>query len=187
MEIFEKVNKVARNVGDNVENIAKNVGNAITNVSKEQSELASLNVQKNVITKKLESSYAEIGKRYVDFVENCREGVTFEVDDIIEKMRPELDKLAELKLQIEEKELKIKQNNIDKAFKKAQDEYDTEKKKLDKAMEIDIISQEEYDEKLDFAKKKLDNFELLRKVQMQYDMDIITKEEYNEKVKKILE
>lgn len=82
--------------------------------------------------------------------------------------------------------MKIKQNNIDKAFKKAQDEYDAEKRKLDRAMEIDIISQEEYDEKLSIAQKKLDNFELLRKVQMQYEMDIITKEEYNEKVKKIL-
>ena len=186
MEIFDKVNKVAKNVGDNVENIAKNVGNAISNVSKEQSELASLNVQKNVVEKKLESSYAEIGKRYVDFVLNCREGVTFEVDDVIEKMRPELDKLADLKMQIEDKELKIKQNNIDKAFKKAQDEYDAEKRKLDKAIELDIISAEEYDEKLNIAQKKLDNFELLRKVQMQYEMDIITKEEYNEKVKKIL-
>lgn len=186
MEIFDKVNKVAKNVGDNVGSIAKNVGNTLSNVTKEQSELASLNVQKNVIEKKLESSYAEIGKRYVEFVENCREGVTFEVDDVMEKMRPELDKLANLKLQIEEKEMEIKQNNIDKAFKKAQDEYDAEKKKLDKAIELDIISAEEYDEKLAVAQKKLDNFELLRKVKMQYDMDIITKEEYNEKVKKIL-
>lgn len=186
MELFDKVNKVAKNVGDNVESLAKNMGNALTNVTKDQSELASLNVQRNVIEKKLDSSYAEIGKRYVEFVENCREGVTFEVDDVLEKMRPELDKLSEIKMQIEEKELKIKQNNIDKAFKKAQDEYDTEKRKLDRAIELDIITTDEYNEKLEMAQKKLDNFEILRKIQMQYEMDIITKEEYNDKVKKIL-
>ena len=54
-------------------------------------------------------------------------------------------------------------------------------------MELDVITAEEYNAKLTAAQKRLDNYELLRKVEMQYDMDIITKEEYEEKVRSILQ
>ena len=37
--------------------------------------------------------------------------------------------------------------------------------------------------KLAAAKRKLENYDELRKVKLQYEMDIITKEEYDEKVK----
>ena len=57
----------------------------------------------------------------------------------------------------------------------------------DKAKDLDVITEEEYEVKLTSARKKLDNFELLRKVEMQYEMDIITKEEYEEKVRNIMQ
>ena len=43
------------------------------------------------------------------------------------------------------------------------------------------------DEKLAKAMKKLENFDILKKIQMQYEMEIITREEYEEKVKNILQ
>ena len=58
---------------------------------------------------------------------------------------------------------------------------------MDKARDLDVISEDEYDDKLAQARKKLENFETLKKIQMQYEMDIITKEEYEEKVKNILQ
>ena len=51
---------------------------------------------------------------------------------------------------------------------------------------MDIISNEEYNEKLAAAQKKLDNFEQLRKIDMQLDMGIITKSEHEEKTRNIL-
>ena len=57
---------------------------------------------------------------------------------------------------------------------------------LDKALEMDIISTEEYEEKLARAQKRLDNFEALKKVELQYQMDIISREEYEEKIRAIL-
>lgn len=187
MDMFEKATKAAKNVGDNVISSAKTIGTTLYNSTKEQSELASLNVQKSVIEKKLTESYAEIGKRYVAYIEQCECDMAFEVDDLLEEMKPELEKLAEVKIQIDEKQQQIKQGNEERAQKKAQEKFDSEKKKLDKALEMDIISNEEYEEKLASAQKRLDNYDLLRKVELQLEMGIISKAEYDEKIKNILE
>lgn len=187
MDMFEKAAKTAKTVGDNVINSAKSIGSTIYHSTKEQSELASLNIQKNTLEKKLDSSYAQIGRRYCDYVGQCETGVVFMVEDILEDMQPDLEKLSKLKEEISLKEEEIKTANQEKQYKKAQDEFETEKKKLDKAMELDIITLEEYNTKLSFAQKKLDNYALIQKIEMQLEMDIISKEEYNEKIRMILQ
>lgn len=185
-DMFEKATKAAKNVGGNVFSSAKNLGNSLYNSTKEQSELASLNVQQSVIEKKLNHFYAEIGRRYVEYIERCDGEVSFEVEDVLDQMKPELEKLEEVKVQIAEKEAQIKQNNEEKARKKAREEFDAKKTKLDKAAAMEIISEEEYQEKLAAAQKKFDNYEILRKIDMQLEMGIISKEEHAEKVKNIL-
>jgi len=187
MDVFEKAAKAAKEVGDNVFHSAKNIGESIYNLTKDQSELASLNVQKSAIEKRLTDSYAMIGKRYVEYMQVCDGGEVFEVSDILEEIQPELDRLSEVRNQIKEKEDIIKAVNEERAKKKAQDEFDEEKQKLDKALELEIITRLEYEEKLAAAQKKLDCYDLLRKVNMQLEMGIITQLEYEEKVKKILQ
>lgn len=186
MDMFEKAVKVTKEVGDSVISSVKNIGGTLYNTTKEQSELASLNVQKSVIEKKLMESYAEIGKRYVEYVGNCDGTQAFDVADVLESIRPELDRLTDVKIQINEKELAIRAANEERAQRKAQSEYDTEKQKLDKAMAMDIITQDEYDAKLCAAQKKLDNYDLLRKIDMQLQMGIISAEEHAEKIHNIL-
>lgn len=183
MDFFDKATRVAKNVGDNVKNSAKTVYNS----TKEQSELAGLNVQKANIERKLNTGYAEIGKRYVEYIALCDTEAVFQVDDIMESMQSDLEKLDEVKTQIADMEAAIKQNNLEKLQKKSEEEYQAVKRKLDKALEMDIISAEDYDAKLAAAQKKLDNYEVLRKLELQYEMDIITKAEYEEKVKAVLE
>ena len=51
---------------------------------------------------------------------------------------------------------------------------------------MDIISVEEYNEKVFIAQKKYENYETLRKYDMQLNMQIITKEEYDAKVNELL-
>ena len=186
MDMFEKAAKAAKEVGDNVIHSAKNLGESLYNLTKEQSELASLNIQKSVVEKRLESSYAEIGKRYVEYVEKC-DGDAFDVSDVLENIEPELEKLADIKLQIDKKETTIREENEQKARKKAEDEFNAVKQKLDKAFALDILTAQEYNDKLEAAQKRLDNYDLLKKVEMQLSMGIISKAEYDEKVKKILE
>lgn len=182
MDVFSKAAKTAKEVGDNMITTAKGFGGNVYSSTKEQSELASLNIQKAVIHKKLEEYYAQIGKRYVEYMAESDGSEAFDVTDIMDKMAPQLDKLTEIKSQIDEKEAAIKEEVAFKAKKKALDEFDSVKEKLDKALELDILSKEEYDAKLSVAQKKLDNYEVLRKIEMQLDMGIITKEEYKEKI-----
>lgn len=183
MDLFDKATKVAKNVGDKCINSVKSVGSTIYSSTKEQSELASLRVQVSVIKKRLSTYYTEIGEKYVDYVVNGNAEEAFNVEDIMEKVQAEVDELTEVQLKISEKEDEIKKNNLEKEKKKAEEEFETLKGKLDKALELDIISEKEYERKLAVAQCKLDNFEELRKVKLQYEMDIITKEEYDEKVK----
>lgn len=187
MDIFDKATKKAKEIGNSVASTALNVGSTITNVTKEQGELASLKMQRSNMDKKLDASYAAIGRRYIEYVQKCDTEITFDVSDIIENMQAELDKLQEINQQIADIEQQIKENNAEKEKKKAHDQFDSEKKKLDKALDMDIITEDEYNAKLAVAQRKLDNFELLRKVEVQLEMDIITKAEYEEKVKNILE
>lgn len=186
MDMFEKATKVAKEMGDTVINSAKSIGGNLYNTTKEQSEMASLNVQKSLIEKRMTEYYAEIGKRYVEYMENCEGGEVFQVNDILEKMQPDLKKLSEVKEQIAEKEFVIKEGNEQKARRRAQETFDKEKETLDKALNMEILSEEEYEEKLALAKNKLEHYDLLRKVDMQLSMGIITKSEYDEKVKNIL-
>lgn len=187
MDIFDKATKKAKEVGNSVMNTAINVGSTITNVTKEQGELASLKMQKANMDKKLDVSYAAIGRRYMEYVQKCDTEVTFDVSDIIENMQAELKKMEEINQQIADIEQQIRDNNAEKEKKKAQEQFDSEKKKLDKALELDIITEDEYNSKLAVARKKFDNFEQIRKVEMQLELDIISKAEYDEKVKSILQ
>lgn len=186
MDMFSKAAKTAKEVGDNVITSAKDFGENVYNTTKGQSELASMNIQKTVLEKKLEDSYAQIGKRYVEYMANCEGGEAFDVSDICEAMAPQLEKLNQIKDQIAKKEAAVKEEIAQKAKKKAQDEFDSVKVRLDKALAMDIVSREEYDAKLMAAQKRLDNYDLLRKIDMQLDMGIINKEEYKEKIAKVL-
>lgn len=186
MDMFEKATKVVKEVGENVIDSARSLGTSIYSTSKEQSELAGIKVQKSVVEKKLQEYYAEIGKRYVDYMGHTDASEAFDVSDVVEAMQPELDKLAEIEAALEEKELNAKKMEEERRQKRAQDEFHEKKARLDKALSMDIISQEEYDNKLAAAQKKLDNYEQLRKIDIQLQMGIISQEEHSEKISQLL-
>lgn len=172
MDFFDKTSKVVKE---------------ISNVTKEQTELANLKIQKAAIEKKLENQYAEIGKRYVAYIADSFRTTPFDVSDILDAINPDLEKVAEIADQISQKDQQVRQHSIEKDRKKALDVLENEKRKLDRARDLDVITAEEYAEKLEKAQKKFDNFETLKKIQIQYEMDIITKEEYEEKVRNVLQ
>lgn len=175
------------NIFDKTTKAVKEVGTSIGNVTREQTELANLKIQKAAIERKLEGQYAEIGKRYVAYISDSYQIEPFDVSDILDVINPDLERVAEISEQMELREQQVRQNALEKERKKAQEQFDIVKKKLDKARDMDVISDEEYNDKLEKAQRRLDNFEVLKKIQMQYEMDIITREEYQEKVNKVLQ
>ncbi len=68
MGLFDKVVKTATSVGQSAMNTASTVGSNVGVAAQDQSELAALKMQVNVIEQELDSSYVQIGRRYVDYV-----------------------------------------------------------------------------------------------------------------------
>ena len=187
MGLFDKVVKTATNVGKSALNTASNVGSTVGVAAQDQSELASLKMQVNVIEQELDSSFVQIGRRYVDYVVTSGEMPGIDVSDILKLIEPKMEQKQELEQQIIALEKKIKDNAILREKQAAEQTYLEEKGKLDKALAMDVISQDKYDAKLAVAKKKFDNFELIRKVEQQYDMKLISKEERDAKIKELSE
>lgn len=182
MGLFDKVTKTASNVGKSVLNSAATVGSSIGVAVQDQSELASLKMQVNVIQQELDASYVQIGRRYVDYVLASGDMPGIDVMDILKPMDPKLSQKKELEEKIVALEKKIKDNAVLREKQAAEEEFLKEKERLDKALAMDVLSQDEYDVKIAVAKKRVDNFEAIRRVETQYDMKLISKEERDAKI-----
>ena len=186
MGLFDKVAKTASNIGGNVISTAGKVGSSATVAAQEQGELVSLKSQINVIEQELSASYVQIGRKYVEYVAETGEMPGIDVSDILKLIDPKLTKKQELEKQIIELEKEIKAKDVLREKGRAEEEFLAEKAKLDKALGMDLLSQDEYDMKLALAKKKVDNFEAIRKIEQQADMGLITKEEKAQKIEALL-
>ncbi len=187
MGMFDKALKTAKGIGNSVSGTVANVGSSVGVSAQDNSEIAGLKMQINVIEQELDAAYLQVGKRYIDYVIKSGDIGGIEVTDILTMMEPKLERKQELETQLMEVEKRMKQNDILREKATAQQEFDKEKANLDKALGMDVISQDEYNAKLSIAQKKLDNFEQIRKVEQQYEMKIITKEERNERIKALTE
>lgn len=186
MDLFDKAAKVAQDVGETVVNSAKSVGDYLKFTNSDQRDYAGLKVQLDKVNKELDSFYAEIGKRYVDYVKAPASQEAFNVDEILNQMESLMELKTETEQKIADKEQSIREGEKEKARLKALERFEREKKRLEDALRMDIISVEEFNEKVLAAQKKYENFDVLRKYDMQLNMQIITKEEYDAKVNELL-
>ena len=186
MGLFDRVVKTAGNVSRSVGGAAANVGSGIGTSVQDTTELTNLKMQINTIEQELQSAYAQIGKRYADYVIQSQEMPGIDISDLLKLMEPKLERKDDLQKQVIELEKRIKEKNVLREKELITKEFQVEKEKLDKALAMDIISQADYDAKISSAKKKVDNFEAVRKVEQQFDMGIISKEEKEAKIKELL-
>ena len=186
MGLFDKVAKTANSIGGSVAKTAANVGSSASVIAQEQSELIAFKSQINVIEQELNSSYIQIGRKYVDYVIESGDMPGIDVSDILKLIDPKITKKQELEKQIIELEKEIKSKNVLREKQQAEEEFLAEKAKLDKALAMDVITQDDYDIKLAIARKKVDNFELIKKIEQQVEMGLITKEEKEQKIEQLL-
>ena len=111
----------------------------------------------------------------------------FDVSDFLTIIKQDQAKKKELENQLAEVEKRAKQNTLLREKTKAEESFEQEKGVLDKALAMEIISKEEYEQKLNIARKKVENFEEIKKIEQQFEMGIITKEEKDEKINAILD
>ena len=95
-DMFEKATRTVKEVGESVIGSAKNLGTSIYTTSKEQGEIAGMKIQQSVINKRLDESYAKIGKRYVEYINNSNGGEVFDISDILDEMKDDMQKLEEI-------------------------------------------------------------------------------------------
>ena len=186
MGLFDKVAKTASNIGGSVAKTAANVGSSASVAVQEQSELMALKAQINVIEQELNSSYIQIGRKFVDYVIESGEMPGIDVSDILKLIDPKIVKKQELEKQIIELEKEIKAKTVLREKQQVEEEFLAEKAKLDKAVAMDIITQDEYDAKLSLARKKMDNFEEIRRIEQQEEMGLITRDEKAQKIEQLL-
>ena len=183
MGLFDKVTKTAESLGKSAMGTAANVGSSVGAAAQDQSELAGLKMQVNVIEQELDASYLQIGRKYVEYVIATSDMPGIDVSDVLKLMEPKLERKSDLEKQIIELEKKIKDAAVLREKQAVEAEFLAEKAKLDKALAMDVLSQEEYDVKIASAKKKVDNFEEIRRVEKQFDMKLITREERDAKIR----
>ena len=121
-----------------------------------------------------------------EVAEESDEEPVFDVSDFLTIIKQDQAKKKELENQLAEVEKRAKQNALIREKTKAEESFEQEKGVLDKALAMEIISKEEYEQKLNIAKKKVENFEEIKKIEQQFEMGIITKEEKDEKINAIL-
>lgn len=187
MAFFDKLTQTASNVGKSVATSAAKVGSSATVTAQEQTEFVQLKSQVNVINQELDAFYVQIGRRFVDYIIETGEMPGIDASDLLKLMEPKMDKKKELEEEIIKLEKEIKNKSILRENQQAEAEYLDEKAKLDKAMAMELMSQDDYNAKLAVAKKKYDNFEEIRKVQQLADMNLISKEEKEAKLKELTE
>ena len=119
-------------------------------------------------------------------IDEEKEVSVFDVSDFLTIIKQDQAKKKELENQLAEVEKRAKQNTLLREKTKAEESFEQEKGVLDKALAMEIISKEEYEQKLNIARKKVENFEEIKKIEQQFEMGIITKEEKDEKINAIL-
>ena len=129
---------------------------------------------------------AEDTAETIDEEKEVSEEPAFDVSDFLTIIKQDQAKKKELENQLAEVEKRAKQNTLLREKTKAEESFEQEKGVLDKALAMEIISKEEYEQKLNIAKKKVENFEEIKKIEQQFEMGIITKEEKDEKINAIL-
>lgn len=184
---LDKAKKTAKNIGTSVTNTAVSAGSVAGVAIQEQTELAGLKMQANVVEEELESAYGQIGRKYVEYVIETQEMPQIDVTDLLKMAESKLEKREELETQIRELEKQIKQKTLLREKEQAEEAFRNEKQKLDRALAMDVLSQDDYNTKLRTAQKKQDNFEEIRRVEQQFDMGLITKDEKEAKIKALTE
>ncbi len=183
---FNAIKEKGSAVASKAAEVAGNAGSEVIEATKEQSELLGLKSEVNVIDKEIEASQLMIGKKYVDYVIESGEMPGIDVYDILHLMEPKLERKQELNDRLIELEKRIKNEKILREKQAAEKEFFEQKEKLDKALAMEILDKEEYEKRIDALKKKLDNFEVIRKLDQQVQMGLITEEEKNAKLYDIL-
>lgn len=171
---------------DSVAKTATSIANNIATANMENEKVRRIASEIDSLNSEINSAYTQIGRKYVEYVVETSEMPGIDVSDILGMLDPKMTRKAELDLELIEIRKRLKDQMILQEKNKLQEAFLVEKEKLDKALAMEVITQDEYDAKINSHKKRIDNFDDIKKIEQQYELEIISREEMNMKIEKLM-
>lgn len=175
---IDKGKKLSENVMGAIDSTVTDVGVGV----KKSMQQKSLEMELKKIDEEINVSYIMIGKKYVEYLIATGEVPVIDVGTTLQILDPKLDRKEEIEKEILALEKAANHQSILAEKLAYEKEYEVQKVKLDKALAMEIITDEEYNEKLKIYSAKVEYFDDYKKIESQYKMGIIDKAEFNTKV-----
>ncbi|MGL5279348.1 MAG: hypothetical protein ACRC8M_09825 [Cetobacterium sp.] len=189
MALFNKLKTVGKTLGKTAGGIADSISNNMAEANSlavEKVKISKLESEKKGLENEINLAYMQIGKKFVEMAIETNEVQDIGVMDVLQMLDPKLSRKKEIEKEIIEIEKKIKDQQIIQEKSKIIQEYEVEKEKLEKAFNMEIMTKNEYEEKLNLISRKIDNFEEIRRIEKQYELGIISLMEKEKKIKEIM-
>jgi len=178
--------KILYTTADVLGNATASSYNTVAVVQTEETEQAKIKRNISAINTELNAAYAQIGKKYFEYVAGNGEAIeSLGVDDVMKMALQKQERKAELEKALLAIEKRLKDQVILQEKAKAQADVDVQIEKLNSAKAMGVISENEYAEKISKVRKRLDNFEAIRNIEKQFEMGIITFSEKNAKLSEL--
>lgn len=179
MGIFDKVKDVA----------SAAVGSTI-HTTKENAKLMGVRAELSTLNEDLKASYEMIGRRYVDFLVEGPADVVgsmpdIGVSDVLRHMEPKLEKRKALEEELARIEKELGDAAVLQDKQVMEKEFLKEKEKLDKAKKMGVLSDQEYESMLLVARRRLDCFEDVRRLEKQKALGILSAEAFAAKMREL--
>lgn len=183
MSLLNKFKTQAQSIGSSIGESTSKLSGDIVSSTKDNAKLAGLKSDIASIDGQLNIAYQDIGRKYIEnLIKNDGANLEAVLQDTIERIDPLIKRKDDLEAEVIAIEKQLKDQIVIQEKAVFQKEFDGEKEKLEKALKLDIISQDEFDAKLAKARVKLDNFDEIRKTKKQHEMGLIDREELKEKL-----
>ena len=182
MGFFDNLKNVTNVTTESISRAATSAVSTAVTASKENAKINNMKTELTGINGELDAAYRQIGEKFVEHVLETNEMPGIDVENILKLMESKLEKKNELEAELIKIEKRLKDQVIIQEKEQLENEFKRQKEALDKAKAMDIISEDEYNSKLQQFKKKIDNFEAIRNVKKQYELGIISYEELQMKL-----
>lgn len=182
MGFFDNLKNVTKVTTGSISKAATNALSTAVIASKENAKINNMNTELTSINSELDAAYRQIGEKFVEHVLATNEMPGIDVENILKLMEPKLEKKKYIEAELIKIEKNLKDQVIIQEKEQLQNEFKRQKDALDKAKAMDIISDEEYNSKVQQCRKKIDNFEAVRNVKKQYELGIINYQELSFKL-----
>jgi len=165
---------------------ATDMANSVSTIAREQGSINNIEKEIGVLNSEIDTAYTQIGRRFVEYVIEKKEMPGIDVSDILNMLEPKMSRKTELEAERIEIQKRLKDMALIQEKNRLEEEFRIEKDKLDRGRAMDIINEVEYEQKINQYRKKIDNFDEIKKIEQQHEFGIINLQEKEIKINLIL-